>query len=968
MTKKIPIITPKKLIEVALPLDKISEACAHEKMPGIGPHPRGLHLWWARRPLAAARAVIFAQMVNDPSWKWEMEHPNEIPPNHLKASWAARRNKLFSIIEDLVQWENSDNELVIAKARAEIINSWKEVCALNVGHPQAEELFDEKSIPGLHDPFAGGGAIPIEAGRLGFKPFASDLNPVAALINKVMIEIPPAFAGRPPVNPFSATDQFLIKQEWNGANGLAEDIRYYGEWIVSEARKIIGHHYPDVVITGEMAKDRPDLQQYVGQRLKVIAWLWARTVASPNPAFNDAHTPIIKSFKLATKKGNDVWIEPIVNQKSKSIGFNVRVGKFSSEHRGTVGRQAARCLYTNTAIDLDYVSEEGRAGRLGQTLIGIVADGKDGRVYLSPNELHERSAKVSIPDTIPSAQIEHWRSCTNCVVYGLTRFEHLFTNRQLLALDTFSQLLAAAFSKVEQDALNSGLKADGGHLAEGGDQAQAYAEAIVVYLSLAISRVADFGNSLCSWSPTNQKVMHLFGKQAIPMVWDFCEANVLEKVVGGFSTASSYIGSCVERLPIAIAGQAMQADAQTQKISSFKIISTDPPYYDNVPYSNLSDFFYIWLRRNINNIYPDLFKTMVVPRSEELVATASRHGGKEGAQKYFMDGMSKAIKNIASQAHPAAPITIYYAFKQSETTTGKGTSSPGWESFLDAVIKSGLAITGTWPLRSEQQYRMMGMGMNALASSIVLVCRPRPLSAPTISRRHFLRELNQVLPEALDEMTRGAGVERSPVAPVDLSQAIIGPGMAVFSKYAAVLEADGSPMSVRSALQLINRFLAEDDFDPDTQFCMHWFEQYGWKEGKFGEADTLARAKGTSVDGVRQAGVIVASGGIVRLLKWKEYPVDWNPEKDDRLPVWEALHHLIRVFKSDGESGAGKVLAAVAAHSEAIRQLAYRLYTLCERAGWSEDARAYNEIVTSWNAIEASAASAPKAKQADLFG
>lgn len=968
MNNEYPVKTPKKLIEVALPLDRINDACAHEKMPGIGPHPRGLHLWWARRPLAAARAVIFAQMVNDPSWRWEMEHADEVPPNHLKASWANSRKKLFGIIEELVKWENTDNEEVLAKARIEILNSWKDVCALNAEHPQHSALFDSGTIPGLHDPFAGGGAIPIEAERLGLKPFASDLNPIAVVINKAMIEIPPLFSGSSPVNPGAVNENILIARKWLGSQGLAADIQYYGNWMRDEAKKLIGQHYPDVAITPELAKTRPGLQEYIGQRLKVITWIWARTVASPNPAFRDAHTPIIKSFKLASKNDHDFWIEPIVDAEAKTIRFSVKVGKFAQEYDGTIGRQAARCLFSNSPIDLDYISAEGKAGRLGQRLIAIVAEGKNGRIYLPPNEEHERAAILQTLDNAPSAEIEHWRSCTNCVVYGLTRFEHLFTNRQILALTTFSHLLKQALKNIEHDAVKAGLEPEGAGIANGGSQARAYAEAVAVYLSFAISRTADFGNSLCRWSPTNQKVMNLFGKQAIPMVWDFCEANVLEKVVGGFAPSTAYIANCIEKLPSNSGGQATQADAQSETISAGKVISTDPPYYDNVPYSNLSDFFYMWLRPNLIGIYPQLFKTVVVPRSEELVATASRHGGKEKAQKFFLDGMRVAIKNIASQAHPAIPLTIYYAFKQSETKIKEGTSSPGWETFLDAVITSGLSITGTWPLRSEQQYRMMGMGMNALASSIVLVCRPRSANASTISRRSFVRELNQILPEALDEMTKGAGEDRSPVAPVDLSQAIIGPGMAVFSKYAAVLEADGSPMTVQTALRLINRFLAEDDFDHDTQFCLHWFEQYGWSEAKFGEADTLARAKGTSVDGVKQAGVLFASGGVVRLFKWSEYPADWNPETDTRLPIWEGLHHLIRVFKTDGESGAGRVLGAIHSKAEATRQLAYRLYTLCERAGSSEDARAYNEIITSWSAIESAAAAAPSMKQASLFG
>jgi putative DNA methylase len=357
---------------------------------------------------------------------------------------------------------------------------------------------------------------------------------------------------------------------------------------------------------------------------------------------------------------------------------------------------------------------------------------------------------------------------------------------------------------------------------------------------------------------------------------------------------------------------------------------------------------------------PGLFSTMAVPKAEELVATAHRHGGREKAEDFFLNGMTKAMTSISAQAHPEGPLTIYYAFKQSDTDTDSGTSSTGWETFLDAVLRSGLQLSGTWPMRTERESRSIGIGTNSLASCIVLVCRKRPADAPSISRREFIRELNGVLPEALDEMTKGSGDERSPVAPVDLSQAIIGPGMAVFSKYAAVLEADGSPMSVRTALQLINRFLAEDDFDADTQFCLHWFEQHGWTEGVFGTADTLARGKGTSVDGIKEAGVIQSGGGKVRLLKWAEYPTDWDPRTDTRTPVWEALHHLIRALKQRGESASGALLAALGGKAEAVRQLAYRLYTLCERQGRAEDARAYNELITSWTGIETAANKAPK--------
>lgn len=554
--------------------------------------------------------------------------------------------------------------------------------------------------------------------------------------------------------------------------------------------------------------------------------------------------------------------------------------------------------------------------------------------------------------------------------YGLDNFGELFTQRQLAALTSFSNLVGEMEGQILSDAVSSGMAADGVNLEQGGIGATAYANAVSIYLSFAISRLADFGCTLATWKPSGQQVMHLFTRQALPMTWDFPESNFLGESSICWSNAVKYAHEALAAGAVGtknVTGSALQANAMEQNFSCGRVVSTDPPYYDNVPYADISDFFYVWLRGACRSAYPELFSTMATPKAEELVATPERHGGQVQAERFFLEGMTRAMQRLADQAHPAFPVTIYYAFKQAETDDASGTSNTGWDTFLDAVMRAGFAITGTWPMRSEQEFRMRGMGSNALASSIVLVCHRRPSDAHTVSRRAFLRELNQVLPTTLDEMTRGSGEDRSPVAPVDLSQAIIGPGMAVFSKYDAVLEADGSKMSVRTALQLINRFLAEDDFDHDTQFCLHWFEQNGWKEGRFGEADTLARAKGTSVDGVKQAGVLVASGGVVRLLRWKDYPAEWTAEDDDRLPIWEALHHLIRVFKTEGESGAGRLLAAIVGKAESTRQLAYRLYTLCERAGWAEDARAYNEIVTSWSAIESAAAAAPKAQQTDLF-
>lgn len=946
------IKTPKKLIEVALPLDAINAAAAREKSIRHG-HPSTLHLWWARRPLAAARAVLFAQMVNDPGYQQGGGFRYGV--NKEKA--ALERERLFKIIEDLVQWENTNNEEVLERARAEIRRSWRETCELNKNHPQAAELFNPDKLPGFHDPFAGGGAIPLEAQRLGLESYASDLNPVAVTINKAMIEIPPRFAGRSPVGPLPAGErQAKLHEDWRGARGLAEDVRRYGAWMRAEAEKRIGHLYPKITVTSEMAAERPELKPLVGQSLTVIAWLWARTVKSPNPAFSHVDVPLVSTFVLSRKKGKESYINPVV--EGASYQFAVKSGAPPTDaYEGTAAgkRGGFYCLLSRSPIDYKYIRSEGAAGRIGTRLLAIVAEGSRGRIYLSPTPEHEEVACKAVPVWKPEVKL-HGKCRVNVSNYGLDTYGDLFTSRQLIAITTFSDLVQDAIARCRQDAVAAGMADDGVPLDAGGFGATAYSQAVAVYLGLAVSKMSDAQSSLCRWKTTMDQSIATFGRQALPMVWDYSEANAFGGMAGDFAVSLKNMMRVLDELPYKQPGRAAQADAQGQGISDRKLVSTDPPYYDNIGYADLSDFFYVWLRRSLKAIFPGLYATLAVPKAEELVATPYRHGSKEKAEDFFLDGMTRAMRNLAERAHPAFPVTIYYAFKQSETKGEAGTSSTGWETFLEAVIRAGFSICGTWPMRTELGNRMIGSGTNALASSIILVCRQRSTEAATASRREFIRELNTVLPDALDEMTHG-GVS-SPVAPVDLSQAIIGPGMAIFSQYATVLEADGAPMRVKTALQLINRFLAEDDFDNDTQFCLHWFEQKGWATGRFGEADVLARAKGTSVAGLQASGVVVSSKGELRLLRWTELPGDWSPESDTRLPVWEALHHLIRALNQKGESGAGALLARMPARADPVRALAYRLYTLCERKSWAEEARDYNELVTAWNAIEQAAGEA----------
>ena len=957
----------KKLIEVALPLEAINAAAAREKSIRHG-HPSTLHLWWARRPLAAARAVIFAQMVDDPS-----AHP-ELFPTEKKQD--QERARLFRIIEDLVRWENTTNETVLQAARDEIWASWRRACAENADHPRARELFDRHRLPAFHDPFAGGGALPLEAQRLGLESHASDLNPVAVLINKAMIEIPPRFAGRAPVNPPSRADA-ASAGSWKGATGLAEDVRHYGQWMRAEAEKRIGHLYPKIAVTAEMAHERPDLKPHVGQQLTVIAWLWARTVKSPNPAFREVDVPLASTFMLSTKAGKEAYVEPVI--EGAGYRFTVKTGKPKDAEGAKNGTKLARganfaCLMSGTPIAGDYIKAEGKAGRMGARLMAIVAEGQRGRVYLAPTPEHEAVARKAKPEWTPEQSLPDDPRNFWTVQYGLTTYGDLFTPRQLVALTTFSDLVGEAMQQVRRDALAAGLPDDTTPLAKVGAGATAYAEAVGVYLGIALSRLTDICNALCRWEVTKTQVRNLFGRQAIPMIWDYAENNVFGEAAGDYLVSLGNMVKALEQVPARYSGFAKHGDAQSQSVSTDKLVSTDPPYYDNIGYADLSDFFYVWLRRALRPVFPDLFATLAVPKAEELVATPYRHGGKEAAEQFFLHGMTQAMHRLAEQTHPACPVTIYYAFKQSESGGTDGTTNTGWDTFLAAVIEAGFAISGTWPMRTELSNRMIGSGTNALASSIVLVCRPRPADAPTASRREFLTALKAELPAALAHLQAGN------IAPVDLAQAAIGPGMAVYTRFARVLDADDRPLPVRQALALINQVLdealaeQEGDFDADTRWALAWFEQQGFAEGEYGVAEQLSKAKNTAVSGLVEAGLIAAGKGRVRLLKPAELPADWDPAADARLTVWEMVHHLVRVLEAGGETAAAQLAAKFGSGAEVARELCYRLYTLCERKKRPAEAMAYNALVQSWPEIArlareaANGAGTAAGSSGDLFG
>ncbi len=942
--------TRKKLIEVALPLEAINAASAREKSIRHG-HPSTLHLWWARRPLAAARAVIFAQMVDDPS-----SFPDLFPTEKAQEE---ERHRLFDIIKELVKWENTTNEAVLQKARDEIWQSWRRACADNADDPRASELFDQHKLPAFHDPFAGGGALPLEAQRLGLESYASDLNPVAVLINKAMIEIPPKFAGKPPVNP-AAQAEFARGGRWNGsgAQGLAEDVRYYGQWMRDEAEKRIGHFYPKVEITAEMAEKRPDLKPLVGQKLKVIAWIWARTVKSPNPAFASVDVPLASTFMLSTKAGKEVYVEPVI--EGGGYRFSVKVGKPKNADAARAGTKADGrganflCVMSAAPISGDYIKAEAKKGQMGARLMAIAADGPRGRVYLSPTSEHEDIARRANPKWKPDVEFFQQALGFRVGNYGMSKWSDLFTSRQLVALTTLAELVSEARDRLVRDAVAAGVRNEQISLRDGGIGASAYAQAVAVYLSFALSKQADLGNSLCRWEPIAQCPRQLFGRQAIPMIWDFAEGNPIGDSSGSWVVCVDGIarafGKAFEFIPENAVGFAIQADAGTQEVSRGKVISTDPPYYDNIGYADLSDFFYVWMRQPLRSVFPDLFATVAVPKAEELVATPDRHGGKDEAEAFFLEGMTLAMHRLAEQAHHSFPVSIYYAFKQAESY-GEGTASTGWETFLDAAIRAGFATTGTWPIRTENESRLRGQASNALATSIVLVCRPRNAAAPSATRREFVAALKAELPVALRHLQAGN------IAPVDLAQASIGPGMAVYTRYAKVLDAEGKPVSVRDALALINETLdealaeQEGDFDADSRWALAWFEQVGFNDGEYGVAETLSKAKNTSVGGLAQAGILDSRRGKVRLLKPEELPVSWDPTTDPRLTSWEVVHHLIRVLGSGGESAAAELVAKLGARAEIARELAYRLYTICERKKRAAEALAYNGLVQSWPEI-----------------
>jgi putative DNA methylase len=904
----------KKLIEVALPLGVINTEAAREKSIRHG-HPSTLHLWWARRPLAATRAVLWASLVDDPS-----AHPEIFP---TEEDQLLERKRLFDILERFVPWEASNNKSILAEARAEIEKS----C--------------DGDQPKILDPFGGGGAIPFESLRLGLPTYTGDLNPVAVLIQRAMLEIPGRFADTPPVYPTSCLPQSI----WESSRGLAADVENYGKWIRDEAKSRIGHFYPDAL--------SPD-----GTKRTPIAWIWARTVKSPDPSW-PGEVPLVRSWVLARRPGKPVvWVEPVIDHEVHSITYEIRTGGLPQTP--TIERGNGVCVATGTPILNSYIKAEAAAGRMGQVLLGIVAEGESERAYVSADALQSSAASVQEPLWRPDQFVPTPNHDVDRLpMYGMATWAEAFTRRQLLALTTFSDLLVNVRAEIERDAEAANFPSDDRPLRDGGTGPTAYAEAVVTYLAFVVDKCADYWSTICTWADSGGFIRGTFARQAIQMTWDFAETNPFSSSTGNWMAMVDWEVKAIQAFPRMATARVAQRDAKARIVEVGQcVISTDPPYYDNISYADLSDFFYVWLRPNLRTIWPEECATLLTPKADELIANQYRAGSKQAAYEHFEAGMREVFSEAANCADPRYPSTIFYAFKATEST-GDGVTSTGWETFLHGLMTAGYAITATWPIRTEKPGRSISIGTAALASSIVLACRRREVSASMATRGEFIAALKGEMEPAIRIL------QEENIAPVDLAQSAIGPGIAIFSRYAKVVEADGKDMSVRTALGLINEILSEvlsgeeSEFDADTRFALTWFEQFGHNPGPFGDADLLARAKDTTVVGVCEAGVALSRDGKVRLLERSELPEMWDPAHDSRLTVWETVQHLIRAVESSETDAAALLIRLGQGLGERSRQLAYLLYGICDKRKWAEDASAYNMLVMAWPEVSRLAAISP---------
>lgn len=879
----------KKLIEVSLPLEVINQACLDESSVPRRGHTSTLHPWWAKRPLAACSAVIYSSIIDDPS-------------NYLPAKEADKeRKRLFKIIEDFIRWENRGNTKYTIKVREEI----------------GKFIKDNKTI--LIDPFSGRGNIPFEAQRLGINVVSSDYNPVAVIIEKGVVEIPSKLMNRKPIN-LQDKNSFL-KENWTGCKALARDVKFYGTWIHEEAKKRLKKYF-----------------DYSGNSFPSV-FIWFKIIKCPNPACA-CEIPLTASFWLSRRKNRLSYIKPIIFDGNLK-GYDIIKGD-NNAPKGTVARNGATCVVCDTTIPLNYLREQARKGNIKHELIATIEDSRNGRIYRIATEKDKSLAENINLDWIPSGKMPKASSGLRIQKYGIEEYSQIFSTRQLKVLTTYADLIKEVSEKISKES-NGDIE---------------YARAIKLYLAFALDKLAAWNSTICSWIPSIEGIKWTFPRHSLQRSWDFTEINPLGNPPGNWINHVEWVAEFLEQYPDKMAvGQVKQLDATKYvQEGDCVICSTDPPYYDNIAYADLSDFFYIWLRRVLQDDYPDIFSTMLTPKINELIADAARFDGdKVKAENYFEKGMFDFFTLLKERISVDFPVTLYYAFKQEEEDVededNLRTASTGWEKMLEGLLKANFMITGTWPIRTEREARQASNKTNALASSIVIVCRPRPHTSSLSTRREFINTLKKELPPALKYL-QVAGI-----APVDMAQSTIGPGMAIFSRYSKVLEADGTPMSVRTALQIINQELdsyfveQESEMDQLTRFAIAWYEQFCWNDGPFGDANTLATAKGTAVNALEQAGIIFAKAGKVRLLKRDELEQEWDPTTDKRLTVWECVQYLIRNLEIEGEAGAANILKKIGGLSEPVKELSYRLYSICEKKGWAEDALAYNSLISSWQSV-----------------
>ncbi len=909
----------RKLIEVNIPLQAINIESAKDGALTHG-HPSTLHRYWARRPLAACRAIVFASFVDDPA-ECEDEFPTE-------DEQGAERDRLYDIIKRLIVWQNSNNENLLAEARYEIgcsvaRNNGEDLTEFRERHkenPEAVLRYLHKHAPAVYDPFCGGGSVPLEAQRLGLNARGSDLNPLPVLINKAMIELPPKFHDEPPVNPeadpmgmFSGGAKSKARVAWRGTAGLAADIRYYGAWMREEAYKRIGHLYPKV-------------QLHDGTSATVVAWLWARTVLCINPACG-LQIPLIKTFQLSKKRGHERYIKPVVDRETNTISWVVQTDA-DGLPAPTVMRTGAYCCGCGAAAKLPYIREQGKAGRMGETMTAIVAEGEHRKLFLAPAETHIQVAQSVESVRRPRGRLPEQALGFAAQNYGFTNWHQLFTERQLTALNTFSELLSEVHARMTQEGAT-----------------EVYADAVFTYLSLAIEKTAESHCSFAWWQ--DPRVRTLFTSHRIQMTWSFAEANPFSTSTQNWMAQIEWVSKAVENLPAPVnLGEAHQADVcTTPHAQDAPVIITDPPYYDNIGYADLSDFFYVWLRPLLRNTYPELFAGMTTPKAEEIVAS-SRF---EDPKQHFEDLLSESFRQMRRYCSDRYPTSIFYAYKQQEKEQD-GKTSTGWETMLEATINAGFQIVATWPLRTEVE-KGQKTGKNTLTSSILLVCRPRPEDAPRSDRNAFIRALEHEMPAALDRLTRIANIR-----PVDLAQAAIGPGMEIYSRYRSVTRMSGEVVSIREALQHINNAITAyhekvmGQLDTETQFCLTWLRQHGYSAGSFGDAEALSKAKGVHIEAMHDT-LLLSSPGEVRLLRSEEYA---DRSEGREMSSWEGClrmaWHLSHSEFSGGIQGCARV-ARLMRDYDGARRLALILYSHYEERGDTEAASHYNYLVTEWTYI-----------------